>query len=198
MATIVTRQHRPQMATVRPKVMPAPGRHGSALPRVRRWTLPDDILDGGAEVLERRAAAEAVNIAEADALVAGGRGLGGPEGFELLRVLAAELRADVAASRAAVDAGWAPYERQVGQTGKTVQPRLYVAVGISGSVQHRVGMQSSATIVAINSNPAAPIFEFADLGIVGDYREVVPRLIDQVRHIRAAQQAGGPGKGGQV
>ncbi len=188
MATIVTRQHRPQMATVRPKVMPAPERRGNEPPRVRRWTLPDDILDGGVEVLERRAElTEAVNIAEADALVAGGRGLGGPEGFGVLRELAAELGADVAASRAAVDAGWAPYERQVGQTGKTVQPRLYVAVGISGAVQHRVGMQSSATIVAINSNPAAPIFEFADFGIVGDYREVVPRLIEQIRRARAGR-----------
>jgi electron transfer flavoprotein alpha subunit len=191
MATIVTRLHRPQMATVRPKVMSAPERSGTRVPRVKRWAIPGSILDAGVEVLERRAEAlESVNIAEADVLVAGGRGLGGPDGFELLKGLAAELAGEVAASRAAVDAGWAPYERQVGQTGKTVQPRLYVAVGISGSVQHRAGMQSSATIVAINSNPAAPVFEFADFGIVGDYREVVPRLVEQVRRAKARKGAG--------
>jgi len=192
MATIVTRQHRPQMATVRPKVMSAPERSGTRRPGVKRWTLPEEILDGGVEVLAGGAGAlESASIAEADVLVAGGRGLGGPEGFELLNGLASELGGEVAASRAAVDAGWAPYERQVGQTGKTVQPRLYVAVGISGSVQHRVGMQSSATIVAINSNPAAPIFEFADFGIVGDYREVIPRLVEQVRRARSGKEAGG-------
>jgi electron transfer flavoprotein alpha subunit len=169
MATIVTRRHRPQMATVRPKVMAASERRGSARPPVQRWTIPDGLLADGVEVLERRRESrETVNIAEADVLVAGGRGLGGPEGFDLLRQLAQALGGEVAASRAAVDAGWAPYERQVGQTGKTVQPRLYVAVGISGSVQHRAGMQSASTIVAINSDRAAPIFEFADYGIVGD------------------------------
>jgi electron transfer flavoprotein alpha subunit len=187
MATIVTRRHRPQMATVRPKVMPMPQRSGDARPPVHKWTLPEDILEERVEVLERRTEAlETVNIAESDVLVAGGRGMGGPEGLELLRELADALGGEVAASRAAVDAGWVPYERQVGQTGKTVQPRLYVAVGISGSVQHRAGMQASGTIVAVNSNPAAPIFEFADYGIVGDCREVVPRLIEQVRDARNA------------
>ena len=186
MATIVTRRHRPQMATVRPKVMAAPERRGSARPPVQRWTIPDGLLADSVEVLERRSESrETVNIAEADVLVAGGRGLGGPEGFDLLRQLAQALGGEVAASRAAVDAGWAPYERQVGQTGKTVQPRLYVAVGISGSVQHRAGMQSASTIVAINSDRAAPIFEFADYGIVGDWREVVPRFTEHVLSSRA-------------
>jgi electron transfer flavoprotein alpha subunit len=191
MATIVTRAHRPQMATVRPKVMAAPERKGAARPRVRHWAIPEELLDGGVEVLERRPESrETVNIAQADVLVAGGRGLGGAEGFRLLSQLADALGGEVAASRAAVDAGWAPYERQVGQTGKTVQPRLYVAVGISGSVQHRAGMQSSGTIVAINNDPAAPIFESADYGIIGDYREVLPPLIQQVRRQRAGEGLG--------
>jgi len=191
LATIVTRNHRPQMAPVRPRVMSPPEPDGTATPAVRRWELPEATFATGVEVLERRARAEElVNIAEADVLVAGGRGLGGPEGFALLERLAEALGGEVAASRAAVDAGWAPYERQVGQTGKTVQPRLYVAVGISGAVQHRAGMQSSGTVVAVNSDPAAPIFEAADYGIVGDYREVLPHLIEQVR---TAPTAGGDG-----
>jgi len=190
MATIVTARHRPQMATVRPKVMTAPARADAAEPEVHRWTLPDGVLPGGVTVIGREEESrQSVNIADADALVAGGRGLGGPEGFELLRRLADVLGAEVAASRAAVDAGWAPYERQVGQTGKTVHPDLYVAVGISGAVQHRAGMQSSGTIVAVNSDPAAPIFEIADYGIVGDYREVLPHVIQQLAELKAAQGA---------
>lgn len=190
MATIVTARHRPQMATVRPKVMTAPARADAAEPEVHRWTLPDGVLPGGVTVIGREEESrQSVNIADADALVAGGRGLGGPEGFELLRRLADLLGAEVAASRAAVDAGWAPYERQVGQTGKTVHPDLYVAVGISGAVQHRAGMQSSGTIVAVNSDPAAPIFETADYGIVGDYREVLPHVIQQLAELKAAEGA---------
>jgi electron transfer flavoprotein alpha subunit len=191
MATIVTRRHRPQMATVRPKVMSPAERSGDASPPARRWRVPDELVRARARVVESRAAGEeGVNIAEADVLVAGGRGLGGPEGFEPLRELADALGGDVAASRAAVDAGWVPYERQVGQTGKTVQPALYVAVGISGAVQHRAGMQSSGTIVAINSDADAPIFEVADYGIVADYRSVVPALIAAVRRQRAGKGEG--------
>jgi electron transfer flavoprotein alpha subunit len=183
MATIVTRRHRPQMATVRPKVLDLPTPSGSAQPVVRRWTPRDELLRAGVEIIERRRGArESVNIAEADVLVSGGRGIGGAEGFDLLRELADLLGGEVAASRAAVDAGWAPYERQVGQTGKTVQPGLYVAVGISGSVQHRAGMQSAGTIVAVNSDPEAPIFQVADYGIVGDWRRVVPAIIGGLRH----------------
>jgi electron transfer flavoprotein alpha subunit len=124
------------------------------------------------------------SIEDADVIVAGGRGLGGPESFTVVEELAKALGGAVAATRAVVDAGWYPYSAQVGQTGKTVSPKLYVAVGISGAIQHKVGMQSSGTIVAINKDPHAPIFEFADLGVVGDLHAVVPKLTELVRSAR--------------
>ncbi|MCK4283896.1 MAG: electron transfer flavoprotein subunit alpha [Candidatus Brocadiae bacterium] len=192
MATIVTASRRPQIATVRPKVMTPLKRKGETTPQVHRWCPPAELTASRVEVLGRQQAAEgSVNIAEADVLVAGGSGVGGPQGFELLRKLASALGGEVAASRAAVDAGWIPYERQVGQTGKTVHPDLYVAVGISGAVQHRAGMQSSGTIVAVNSDPAAPIFEIADYGIVGDYREVLPPLIERLGQLKAEEEREG-------
>jgi electron transfer flavoprotein alpha subunit len=129
---------------------------------------------------------EGPSIEDADVIVAGGRGLGAPEKFELVEELAKALGGAVAATRAVVDAGWYPYSAQVGQTGKTVSPKLYVAVGISGAIQHKVGMQSSGLIVAINKDPNAPIFEYADLGVVGDLHEVVPKLTELVRQRRAA------------
>ena len=122
-----------------------------------------------------------VNIEDADILVAGGRGLGKPEGFELAEALAEALGGAVAATRAVVDAGWYPYAAQIGQTGKTVAPKLYLAAGISGAIQHKVGMQSSENIVAINKDQNAPIFEFSDLGVVGDLHKILPKLTEAVK-----------------
>jgi len=129
---------------------------------------------------------EGPSIEDADVIVAGGRGLGGPESFALVEELAKALGGAVAATRAVVDAGWYPYSTQVGQTGKTVAPKLYVVVGISGAIQHKVGMQGSGVIVAINKDPNAPIFEYADLGVVGDLHEIVPKLTELVRQRKAA------------
>jgi len=125
------------------------------------------------------------SIEDADVIVAGGRGLGGPENFSLVEGLSKALGGAVAATRAVVDAGWYPYATQVGQTGKTVSPKLYIACGISGAIQHKVGMQGSGTVVAINKDPNAPIFEFCDLGVVGDLHEIVPRLTELVQQRRA-------------
>ena len=122
-----------------------------------------------------------VNIEDADILVAGGRGLGKAEGFQLCEELASALGGAVAATRAVVDAGWYPYAAQIGQTGKTVAPKLYLAAGISGAIQHKVGMQSSENIVAINKDQNAPIFEFSDLGVVGDLNKILPKLTDAVK-----------------
>jgi len=129
---------------------------------------------------------EGPSIEDAEVIVAGGRGLGGPENFTLVEELAKALGGAVGATRAVVDAGWYPYSTQVGQTGKTVSPKLYIACGISGAIQHKVGMQSSGVIVAINKDPNAPIFEFSDLGVVGDVHQIVPRLTELVRERKSS------------
>jgi electron transfer flavoprotein alpha subunit len=129
---------------------------------------------------------EGPSIEDADVIVAGGRGLGKPENFSLVEELAKALGGAVAATRAVVDAGWYPYAAQVGQTGKTVAPKLYIACGVSGAIQHKVGMQNAGTIVAINKDANAPIFEYSDLGVVGDLHEIVPKLTDLVKQKRGA------------
>ncbi|HEX5174040.1 MAG TPA: electron transfer flavoprotein subunit alpha/FixB family protein [Gaiellaceae bacterium] len=136
-------------------------------------------------VEQAHAEAEGKSIEDADVIVAGGRGLGSPENFTLAEELAQALGGAVGATRAVVDAGWYPYSAQIGQTGKTVSPKLYVALGISGAIQHKVGMQSSGTIVAINKDANAPIFEFSDLGVVGDVHQIVPELTELVRARRS-------------
>jgi electron transfer flavoprotein alpha subunit len=143
-------------------------------------------FSSAARMIEQaHAESEGPSIEDADVVVAGGRGLGGPENFTLVEELAKALGGAVGATRAVVDAGWYPYAAQVGQTGKTVSPKLYIACGISGAIQHKVGMQSSGVIVAINKDPNAPIFEFADLGVVGDVHQVVPKLTELVRARKA-------------
>jgi electron transfer flavoprotein alpha subunit len=141
----------------------------------------EDFSTAAVMVEQAHADQQGPSIEDAEVIVAGGRGLGEPEKFELAEELARELGGAVAATRAVVDAGWYPYSAQVGQTGKTVSPKLYVALGISGAIQHKVGMQGSNVIVAINKDPNAPIFEFADLGVVGDLHTIVPKLTELVR-----------------
>ncbi|MBD3390747.1 MAG: 4Fe-4S dicluster domain-containing protein [Chitinivibrionales bacterium] len=182
MATIITPRHRPQMATVRHKVMkPAkldPSRTGEFEVR----TIAGGSIAERTKIVDIVKEVEStVNITEADIIVSGGRGMNGPDNFALIRDLAEVLGGAVGASRAAVDAGWIPYSHQVGQTGKTVCPKLYVACGISGAVQHQAGMQSSDYIIAINKDPDADIFQIANLGIVGDLFQVVPALTDSFR-----------------
>jgi electron transfer flavoprotein alpha subunit len=153
---------------------------------VRVIAIDLEAFSTAAEMVEQaHAEQQGPSIEEADVIVAGGRGLGEPEQFALAEGLARELGGAVAATRAVVDAGWYPYSAQVGQTGKTVSPKLYIALGISGAIQHKVGMQGSNVIVAINKDPNAPIFEFADLGVVGDLHEVVPKLTELVRARRS-------------
>lgn len=184
MATIANRFSRPQMATVRPGVMrvcPVPGHTGTVVAHAPSL----DEAEIGTRVLEVVAEGKRpVNLAAAKVLVAGGRGVGDTAGMALLRELADALDAEIAGTRVAMEAGWIPSEQQVGQTGQTVRPELYIACGISGAVQHRAGMADSRFIVAINRDPYAPIFKVADWGVVGDLFEVVPALTRQIAALR--------------
>ncbi len=187
MATIECPSTRPQMATVRPRVMKSLPYDGERTGKIIDVTPTPNQLKSRIQVLESVAAqGYKVNIQESDILVSGGRGLDNEKGFDLLRQLAETLNGDVSASRAAVDAGWIPYPHQVGQTGKTVAPKLYIACGISGAIQHVAGMQSADTIVAINRDKNAPIFDIADFGLVGDLYEIIPKLIAKIEEQRGA------------
>ena len=192
MATILTEFTRPQMSTVRPHVMPMPPKNAAHTGAIVRDTVPVREQDIAAKVLEiiSDAQMDTVDVAAADIIVSGGRGMCNTENYKILQELADELGGVVACSRAAVEAGWMPLERQVGQTGKTVRPKIYIAVGISGAIQHLVGMQDSDTIIAINRDKQAPIFEAATFGIVGDLFKVVPALTAYVREAKQKKKAG--------
>ena len=186
MATILTERTRPQMATVRPHVMPMPTRIDSRVGNIVRNSMPfkeDEFLVKVLEII-RDTKGDEIDIAAADITVSGGRGMAGRENFPLLQELADELGGVLGCSRAVVEAGWLPVERQVGQTGKTVRPKIYIACGISGAIQHLVGMQDSDVIIAINRDKEAPIFEVATYGIVGDIFQVVPAILQRVRALR--------------
>ena len=186
MATIMCDKYRPQMATVRPHVMPMPERDPARTGIILREECPireEDVLVKVLEVM-RDSKKNQVDIAGADFIISGGRGMMGKENFAILQELADELGGVVGSSRSAVDAGWMPQERQVGQTGKTVRPKVYIACGISGAIQHLVGMQDSDTIIAINRDKDAPIFQVATYGIVGDLFKIIPAITQRLRELK--------------
>lgn len=181
MATIICENHRPQMSTVRSGVMDKAHKDDSRTGEIINLEVRLEKKDIRTEVVEIvKAMKEMVSLVDADFIVSGGRGIGNQEGFELIKQLADKLGGVVGSSRACVDAGWIEHSHQVGQTGTTVKPQIYIACGISGAIQHLAGMQSSDLIIAINKNANAPIFDVADYGIVGDLYDVIPQLIKAI------------------
>ncbi len=180
MARIICKNHRPQMATIRPKIFDeASVSEGNAEVIIEK--LDTSKMKNNVEFCGRQKVENMVDLQEAEVIVSGGRGMKEPKNFSMIKQLADALQGAVGASRAAVDAGWMPYPHQVGQTGKTVKPKIYIACGISGAIQHLAGMQTSDYIIAINKDPNAPIFKVANLGIVGDVFEVLPILIKRLK-----------------
>ena len=186
MATILCPDHSPQIGTVRPGVFKK-GEAGEAKAEIIKEDIHVDAADIRTQILEliKEEGGETVDLEGAEIIVSGGRGVGGPEGYAPIKELADLLGGVVGASRAAVDAGWIAHAHQVGQTGKTVGPKLYIACGISGAIQHVAGMSGADCIVAINKDPDAPIFDIADYGVVGNLFEVLPVMIDEIKKLKA-------------
>ena len=189
MATILCKEYRPQMATVRPGVMKRLEKDTTrtgAIKEVKVDFLPSDMNIVIREVVKETH--KKTDITEAKYLVSGGRGIGNKEAFNILKELADVLGGEISSSRANVDAGWAEKDRQVGQTGKTVRPDLYLACGISGAIQHVAGMEGAECVIAINKNDTAPIFDVSDLGIVGDVKVIIPKLTEAIKKYKAANE----------
>lgn len=188
MATILCKKNRPQMATVRPKVMKALDRDDSRQGGVIEESIDLNEADMRTKVLQVvKDVTKSANLADAHVIVCGGKGMGDLKNFELIHEFAETIGASVGGTRDVVEAGWLPHELQIGQTGETVTPKIYFAIGISGAIQHVVGMKNSELIIAINKDPNAAIFEVATYGIVGDAMEILPQLIEQFKQIRKEQ-----------